>query len=151
MKAKFTVLLLALFCSISLIAQNVTVKGTVLDEYSEPVIGASVTIKGQAGQGATTDLDGHFQISVANGKNLVISYIGYDSAEYHVTGAANDVVIKLQPNVTALDEVVAVGYGVQKKSVMSSSVARVTSDDLDLGHIASHSCDRAGGTSKTDM
>ncbi|MBD5215692.1 MAG: TonB-dependent receptor [Bacteroidales bacterium] len=134
MKAKFTVLLLALFCSISLIAQNVTVKGTVLDEYSEPVIGASVTIKGQPGQGATTDLDGHFQISVANGKNLVISYIGYDSSEYHVTGATNDVVIKLQPNVTALDEVVAVGYGVQKKSVMSSSVARVTSEDLDLGH-----------------
>lgn len=134
MKAKLTVLFVSLLCSLSLMAENVAVQGTVYDEAGEPIIGASVTVKGQAAYGTTTDLDGNFRINAETGSTLMFSYIGYDAASYDVKAAATGVSIALTPSVTQLDEVVAVGYGVQKKSVMSSSVSRVTSDDLDLGH-----------------
>lgn len=134
MKAKLMVLILALICCLPLTAQTYTISGIVYDETSEPIIGASVAAKSHQTEGVTTDVDGKFKISVPNGTILVFSYVGYHNVEYQVVGAKDDIVISLRPNVTELDEVVAVGYGVQKKSVMSSSVSRVTGEDLDMGH-----------------
>ena len=78
-------------------------------------------------KGAVTDLDGQFRLDVANGTTLVVSYVGYDTKEVK---AANGMTIKLQPNANVLDEVVAVGYGVMKKSVVTASIAKVDANAL---------------------
>ena len=116
---------LGLFLSVNVYAQNVII-GTVVDETDEPLIGVSVIEKGTT-KGAVTDLDGQFRLDVANGTTLVVSYVGYDTKEVK---AANGMTIKLQPNANVLDEVVAVGYGVMKKSVVTASIAKVDANDL---------------------
>ena len=116
---------LGLFLSVNVYAQNVII-GTVVDETDEPLIGVSVIEKGTT-KGAVTDLDGQFRLDVANGTTLVVSYVGYDTKEVK---AANGMTIKLQPNANVLDEVVAVGYGVMKKSVVTASIATVDANDL---------------------
>ena len=123
---RFLVLFVALLVSSMTFAQNVTYSGTVVDETGEPVIGASVVQKGTA-QGSVTDLDGHFSVSAASGSTLVVSYIGYVSQDVK---AANNMRIVLKPNNETLNEVVVIGYGVQKKSVVTASIAKVSSEDL---------------------
>lgn len=100
------------------------VTGVVNDENGEPLIGASVLVKGTT-VGSTTDIDGNFSIKAAKGATLVISYVGYNTQEVPVTGSAIDV--KMVPNNQMLDEVVVVGYGTQKKATMTGSVAVVDS------------------------
>ena len=85
MKNNLFLLILALFCTTVLFAQNVEVSGTVVDATGEPAIGAGVLVKGNTLQGTTTDLDGRFQIQVHPGDVLVFSYIGYDDVEFPVT------------------------------------------------------------------
>ena len=123
---RFLVLFVALLVSSMTFAQNVSYSGTVVDETGEPVIGASVVQKGTA-QGSVTDLDGHFSVSAASGSTLVVSYIGYVSQDVK---AANNMRIVLKPNNETLNEVVVIGYGVQKKSVVTASIAKVSSEDL---------------------
>ena len=103
--------------------QTVTVKGTVLDANSEPIIGASVLMKGTT-NGTITDIDGNFILSNVNPGTLVISYIGYKTKEVNVNGSA-PVKITLQEDSEVLDEVVVVGYGTQKKSSLTGAVAVV--------------------------
>ncbi len=126
-------LILALLSSTMLFAQSVEISGTVLDEAGDPAIGAGVIVKGNSAQGTTTDLSGQFSIQARPGDVLVFSYIGYDDVEMPVTGTRRGVVITFSGS-QVLDELVVVGYGVQKKSVMSSAVSRVTSETLDEGH-----------------
>lgn len=77
MKSRLLLLLaLLLMVPVGVFAQNITVKGTVTDSQGETVIGATVVEKGNTSNGVTTDLDGHFTLTVAKGKKLVISYIG---------------------------------------------------------------------------
>ena len=133
MKNNLFLLILALFCTTVLFAQNVEVSGTVVDATGEPAIGAGVLVKGNTLQGTTTDLDGRFQIQVHPGDVLVFSYIGYDDVEFPVTVSQRNILITLS-GAQVLDELVVVGYGVQKKSVMSSAVSRVDSEMLDEGH-----------------
>lgn len=94
------------------VMQTVTVKGTVLDANNEPIIGASVLMKGTT-NGTITDIDGNFTLSNVNPGTLVVSYIGYKTREINVNGSA-PVKITLQEDSEVLDEVVVVGYGTQK-------------------------------------
>ncbi len=116
-------------------AQNQTVKGTVVDENGEPIIGASVKVTGQNGNGVITDLDGHYSISAPAGSNVTISYIGYVSQTVKPGGK-----VQLKEDAQNLEEVVVVGYGTQKKAHLTGSVATVPMDeiqDLASGGLAS--------------
>ena len=132
-KKNLLLLILAIFCSSVLFAQTYEVSGTVIDEAGEAAVGAGVFVKGDASRGTTTDLDGRFSVQAHPGEVLVFSYIGYDDVEYPVSIAQRNLLITMS-GTQMLDELVVVGYGVQKKSVMSSAVSRVTSETLDEGH-----------------
>ena len=99
------------------------VTGTVSDEEGEPLIGASVIVEGASG-GVITDIDGRFNIQASPGQTLCVSYVGYTSENVKI-GTATDYKIILKSADTALDEVVVVGYGVQKKVNLTGSVASV--------------------------
>ena len=126
-KSRFFIAVLALIVSLTASAQKRTLSGLVVDNTNEPVIGASVVEKGTT-NGAVTDIDGRFTVSVEPGTTLVVSYISYLSQEVKAT---ENMHIVLQPDNKVLDEVVVVGYGVQKKSVVTASIAKVSADDLD--------------------
>ncbi|NCI50417.1 TonB-dependent receptor [Sediminibacterium roseum] len=114
-------------------AQNRTITGKVLDDSNAPVAGASVTVKG-ATAGTTTNDRGEFRIQVApSATALVISSVGFVSREVSITnlGADNNVSVSLAKSVSALDEVVVVGYGTTKKSILTGSVASVRAKDLE--------------------
>ena len=130
--------MLAIVCclfSVIAMAQNQQVKGTVLDENGEPIIGASVIVVGSKGSGAVTDLDGNYTVTVPKGGKVKISYIGYVTEEVAAGGT-----LKLKPADTSLNEVVVVGYGSQKKAHLTGSVATVPVEeiqDLSSGGLAS--------------
>ena len=121
--------LLALFVSIITFAQGVTVKGTILDENKEPLIGATVQVKGET-TGAAADLDGNFTLKAKKNATLVVSYIGYLTQEVRLQGKTQ-VTIQLIPDSKTLDEVVVVGYGTMKKSDLTGSVASVAAKDIE--------------------
>ncbi len=110
--------------------QDRNVSGTITDEATnESLPGASVVVKGTS-KGATTDLDGKFNLMLAPGENtLVISYIGYETQEVSVANIRN-VTVKLTPSRTSLEEVVVVGYGSAKVKDLTSSIATLKSEDL---------------------
>ena len=118
-----------LFCfAMCVSAQELTVKGTVTDAKGEAIIGASVLVQGTT-NGTITDFDGIFNLSnVPSKSNLVISYIGYKSQEIAVNGKT-DFKVVLAEDTEVLDEVVVVGYGVQRKSDLTGSVASVKTSD----------------------
>ena len=89
------------------------IKGTVIDENGEPVIGATVADMSNTKNATITDFDGNFVINVKSGQTITISYIGYEA---QTVAAKNGMTVRLQPDNKVLDEVVVVGYGVQKKS-----------------------------------
>lgn len=122
--------LLLLFCLIPLwsVAQNITVKGVVKDNFGEPVIGANVTEKGTT-NGMITDLDGNFSLTVQKNATLVISYIGYVTQEVAVKGNTQMNII-LKEDSKALEEVVVIGYGTARKSDVTGSIASVGGDKL---------------------
>lgn len=125
-KGRFLILLLTFFVSMTAFAQKQQYSGVVVDGGGEPVIGASVIQKGTT-SGAITDLDGKFTVSVEPGSTLVISYIGYKNYE---TKVSNNMRIVLEEDSKTLSDVVVIGYGVQKKSVVTASIAKVSADDL---------------------
>lgn len=125
-KQKILTMLLALMVSAAALAQKTNYSGTVLDASGEPIIGASVIEKGSS-NGSITDIDGNFTVSVEPGATLVVSYVGYVSQEIK---AANDMHITLKEDALTLNDVVVVGYGVQKKSVVTASIAKVNNEDL---------------------
>ena len=113
--------------TIPAMAQKQLFTGVVKDALGEPVIGASVVEKGSS-NGSVTDLDGKFSVSTIPGTTLVVSYVGYKSQEVKAKENMN---ITLQEDAQVLDNVVVIGYGVQKKSVVTASIAKVSSDDLE--------------------
>ena len=115
---------LLLFISVNAFAQQqVTVTGNVKDEKGEPIIGANVIVKG-TGTGSVTNVEGDFSLAnVQNGAILEISFIGYLNQDVKVNGT-KPVSIILKEDTKMLDEVVVVGYGVQRKSDMTGAVAR---------------------------
>ncbi len=109
-------------------AQNITVRGTVVSASDdEPLIGASVVSDTPAKTAAATDIDGHFTITVPQGSNLKISYVGFKPA---TVKAAASVEVKLEENSEVLDEVVVVGYSSEKKSDLTGSVSVVKMKDV---------------------
>ncbi|MDE6332156.1 MAG: SusC/RagA family TonB-linked outer membrane protein, partial [Muribaculaceae bacterium] len=130
MKLKFTFLLMMLAGVLMASAQaSVKVTGTVYDSEGEPLIGVSITPKGNP-HGVITDFDGNYEISVVTGSTLVYSYVGYDPAERKVT-AAGVIDVELSESSTVLDEMVVVGYGVQKKSSVTGSISQVKAEDIE--------------------
>ena len=116
---------MALSCA-NAFAQQVT--GTVKDAAGEPVIGAAVVVEGTT-NGTTVDLDGNFVLNaVPSDAVLVVSSIGYKTAHVPVGGGSLNII--LEEDSTMLEETVVVGYGVQKKSVVTAAISSITSEDL---------------------
>lgn len=112
----------------AIVQQSKKIKGTVIDETGLPVIGANVTQKGTS-NGTITDINGQFVLNVPEDAVLCISYIGYTSVEIPVKG--KEVFnIKLSEDAQAIDEVVVVGYGIQKKSVVTGAISSVKAEDM---------------------
>ena len=109
--------------------QNIKVSGQVVDADGEPLIGATVRVKG-SDLGVITDLDGNFQVDAPANSTLLISYVGYKDSEIAVGGRASLGVIKLESDANILDQVVVVGYGTQKKADLTGSVAIVNAEEM---------------------
>jgi TonB-linked SusC/RagA family outer membrane protein len=122
--------LLMMICYQAVTAQNDLrkIRGTVVDETEEPVAGATVALAGTT-TGAATDADGKFELSVPLKGSLQVSYIGYQTVNVPLTKETS-YLIKLESGTTALDEVLVVGYGVQRKESVVGAVSQVKGDEL---------------------
>ena len=120
--------------------QKQTVKGTVKDANGEPIIGASVKVKGSTG-GTVTDIDGNFTLDVPAGAELEVSSIGYLK---QIVKAKANVAIVLKDDSQTLDELVVVGYGVQKKENLTGAVASMNAEKLATRPVSSLSSALAG-------
>lgn len=107
---------------------SIAVKGRVVDILGEPVIGATIKENGTT-NGTITDLDGSFALNIGNNSVLEISYIGYKSQQVRPK-SGKFIAITLLEDMETLDEVVVVGYGIQKKSDVTGAMIRVDSEDL---------------------
>lgn len=116
--------------------QDFTVTGTVQDQSGQPLPGANILEKGTT-NGTQTDFDGNFEITISNADAILsVSYIGFSSKEIAVNGQ-NSITVSLEESAAALDEIVVVGYGTQKKSDLTGSVSSLKSEDLNPGANAS--------------
>ncbi len=121
-------LIVALFSALAY-GQNSPITGTVVDdEKNEPLIGVTVMVKGTT-TGTTTDFDGKFTLRTSPNATLVFSYVGYQKKEVPVAGK-KDITVRLENTTAALDELVVVGYGVQRKSDITGSISSVSGDDI---------------------
>ena len=109
--------------------QTIKVTGQVVDHEGEALIGATVKVKGTQ-NGVITDFDGNFSIDAPSNATLVVSYVGYKDREIAVRGRAVIEQIQLESDSQLLDQVVVVGYGVQKKADLTGAVAIVNADEL---------------------
>ena len=114
--------------SVNAVQQAKKVTGNVSDAEG-PIIGASVVEKGNPGNGTVTDLDGNFTLNVKPGATIVITYIGYQKQEIAV-GNQSNVKVTMKTDDKSLDEVVVVGYGVQKKKLVTGATVQVKGDDI---------------------
>lgn len=114
--------------SVNAVQQAKKVTGNVSDAEG-PIIGASVVEKGNPGNGTVTDLDGNFTLNVKPGATIVITYIGYQKQEIAV-GNQSNISVTMKTDDKTLDEVVVVGYGVQKKKLVTGSTIEVKGDDI---------------------
>ena len=126
---------LFIFCFSSILfsiygqAQNVTVKGKVFDEGGLSVPGATILIKGTT-KGTTSDFDGNFEIKAPGNGVLTISFIGYNTVQEPINGRS-EISVKMTTQSQDLNEVVVVGYGTQKKSVVTGAISSVKAKDLE--------------------
>ena len=129
MRSTLTLLCLMLLCTLNAVAQQLNVTGNVKDALGEYIIGASVLVKGTT-NGTITDIDGNFSVSgVEKGSVLEISYIGYVSQSITINDE-KPLLIILKEDSETLEEVVVVGYGVQKKANLTGAVTSMKSDEL---------------------
>ena len=126
---RIATLILFLGWALSALAQNVTLKGIVTDAAGEPVIGAFVLQQGTS-NGTSTGVDGEFSLATPQGAAIEVSCIGYTTQVITNNGAQNLVVV-LQDDTQMLEETVVIGYGVQKKSVVTAAIAKVDSEALE--------------------
>ncbi len=130
------VIILQLTVNFSVAAQDITVGGTVYNpQEDEPVIGAAVIVKG-SNVGTATDINGNFSINASKDAILVISGFGFDTVEVAINGRTH-IDIELKASSEILDEVVVIGYGVQKKSDVTGSISSVSGKDLNNVPVAS--------------
>lgn len=126
---RFWLGILTLLLPLSLLAQDIKVRGVVTDETGEAVIGATVMQKGTS-NGTVTDFDGNFSLSVPANATLAISYIGFTTQEIPV-GGKTDFSVVMKDESHALSEVVVIGYGTMRKSDLTGSVGSLSSKDMD--------------------
>ena len=129
MRKHFLIVLLILLTTSKIMAQNIT--GTVVDTQNEPIPGVSVIVRGTS-NGTVTDAQGKFELNVADAstKTLVFMFLGYKTQEQAI-GRNTNFNIVLEDDTQLIDEVIVIGYGVQKKSLVSGSIAKVTTKDLE--------------------
>lgn len=127
---KTILFLIALLFNFQLYAQDKTITGKVVsNEDNSPLAGATIQIKGSQ-KGTIADADGIFMMTFSGDTNtLVVSFVGYLTEEKIVTDESN-IEIALIPNISKLDEVVVVGYGVQKKNLVTGSISKVKTEDI---------------------
>lgn len=128
-----------LAASVSAFAQSQTIKGTVVDGNGEPIIGASIIIDGTT-TGTITDMDGNYTLNVNPGDKLTVSFIGYDKEAITIAEGQSVYNVTLHDEATEMEEIVVVGYGVQKKATLTGSVATVDTEsiaDLSAGGLGS--------------
>ena len=122
-------LLLFLLASAYSFSQNKTISGKVTGESGEPIAGSSVTVKNSS-TGTTTNDKGEFTLSVpSTARILVVTFVGYETREIAITDGPMEV--SISKLVSKLDEVIVVGYGTQKRSVITGSISKVSSKDLE--------------------
>lgn len=123
-----TILVFTVSFSFSLLAQDRSINGTVRDTYGEPIIGATIMVKGTS-IGTASDIDGNYTLSVPHSATtLHITYIGMKELEVAITG--NTINVTMEEDVASLEEVVVVGYGSMKKSDLTGSISSVSSDRI---------------------
>ena len=127
---KLLILFFSVMANVAIFAQSVAVSGTVIDaESKEPLIGVSVLEVG-TNNGLITDLDGNFQLGVATGATLQLSYVGYETQEVNVGKKTNLGVIELMPEAVGLEDVTIVGQiAVQRKTPIA--VSQVTAVEIE--------------------
>jgi TonB-dependent starch-binding outer membrane protein SusC len=125
----FSSIILLLSCCFSVLqAQNLSLKGSIKDESGSGLPGASITVKGTS-QGTVTDNDGNFALEVPKGGTLVISYVGFDNQEININDNT-PLSISMTTQGKALNEVVVVGYGSQRKRDVTGAVTSISSSTL---------------------
>ena len=133
---QYIIVLIACFLPGIASAQEITIKGVVTDEISEEgVPGATVVVKGTT-KGTVTDFDGNYSIEVEEDAILSVSFIGYLSQDINVAGRSV-IDIVLEEDTKQLDEVVVIGYGTQKKKVVTGAIESLSSKDISLTPIVS--------------
>jgi TonB-linked SusC/RagA family outer membrane protein len=122
--------IISMFLCVVAFGQERTINGTVTDAAEgSPLPGVNIVVEGTM-IGTTTDMDGKYQIEVPEDNNvLVFSFVGYQQKKVTIEGRTT-INVSLQPRMEALDEVVVVGYGTQKKSLVSGSISKVSNEDL---------------------
>ena len=123
-----SLLILSILCFFAICAKAQTVSGVVNDEAGEPVIGATVKVQG-TNEGAVTDFNGKFTVKAASNATLTISSVGYTTQKVNVGGKSN-VTITLAEDNTTLEDVVVIGYGVQKKKLVTGATVQVKGDEI---------------------
>lgn len=126
-KSRLLMMLFVLMMVMSSWAQGIS--GIVIDDHGDTVIGASIVEKDNPKNGTISDIDGQFTLNVKEGTTVVISYIGYLTQEVK---AVSNLKVTLYQDAQTLQDVVVVGYGVQKKSVVTAAISKVSGDDLNL-------------------
>ncbi len=123
-----SVLTMLVLFSGTVAAQHLTVRGNVKEATGDPIIGASILVQGTT-NGTITDMDGNFELyNVQDDATIEVSYIGYLTQTLKVSSTPMNIL--LQEDTQTLEEIVVIGYGVQKKSVVTASIARISADDL---------------------
>lgn len=119
--------------TVNVVQQNgLTVKGVVKDVQGEPIMGASIVEKGNAGNGTVSDINGRYELKVRRGATLIITYVGFSSQEIAATAGG---VIVLQEDSKMLNDIVVIGYGTQRKGDVTSAITSVKSGDFTKGNI----------------
>ena len=132
------ILLLCLMCTLFANAQTREVKGTIVDENGEPIIGANIAVKGATGvTGAISDFDGNFTVKVSEGEKLTISYIGYITQTITPPKSGNVKVVMKEDAHTLGEVEITVGYGTQRMKDVTGSVSTISAKDLEDLPVAS--------------
>ena len=151
MKKLLLLLFTVLIASSAMIAQR-TISGTVVDDNGSPLIGASVVVKENPTIGTVTDIEGKFSVKLdVNSRTLLVSYVGFETKEMALTSETS-YKIGLDPDTKVLEEVVVVGYGVQKKSEVTGAISKVKATEtqgLIAPSLESHLAGRATGVQIT--
>lgn len=140
----FTVVAMLCFFSLGIYAQGWTTSGTVVDESGEPLIGVTVLEQGTT-QGTQTDIDGNYVIKVKPNAKLTFSYVGMTAQTLKAVNGKLNVVLKLDAQ--SLDDLVVIGYGVQKKSNVTGAIASVSASDIENRTITNPQAALSGKTS----